>query len=278
MFTRLPTAIAHKSCADQGMYVTPEYIVSTVDGKTHALKKFCPHRQYPLATTGEHTDKLECKLHGFAFNPDGTPINNNRSLGCTNISVGKSGIVFRDFVEPDHQWVDDLAAETNLKFSHMTSHTSNGSWLWNMELAVDLLHLRTHGIHPLLSKQFDTDDVVLDQGDGWALQIHKTGWWLQLFPFTFIEYGNPGCLAVNYVVPKDVNNEYGFDWYTQFYYDARVHVNDRVVFETFDTTYSEDVVAVELQNGNYTPLVRAHDRLETQCVNWGDWYIKNLIK
>ena len=279
MFSTLPTAIAHKSCADEGMYVTPEYIISNVDGKIHTLKKFCPHRRYPLATTGEYTDKLECKLHGFAFNPDGTAINNNRSLVCSNISVGKSGIVFRDFTEPDHQWVNDLASESDLKYSHMTSHTSTGSWLWNMEIAVDLLHLvGNNGIHPLLSRQVNPTDFVLEEGDGWVFQKHNAGWWLQLFPFTFVEYGNPGCLVINYVVPKDINNEYGFDWYSQFYYDPTVHVNDRVVFETFDTTYSEDIAAVELQNGKYFPLTRTSNYLETHSVNWGNWYTKNLIK
>ena len=116
------------------------------------------------------------------------------------------------------------------------------------------------------------------EGDGWVFQKHNAGWWLQLFPFTFVEYGNPGCLVVNYVVPKDINNEYGFDWYSQFYYDPTVHVNDRVVFETFDTTYSEDIAAVELQNGKYFPLTRTSNYLETHSVNWGNWYTKNLIK
>lgn len=277
MFKTLPTAIAHTSCADKGMYVASEYIISKVDEQVRALKKFCPHRQYPIGTTGEYVDKLVCKLHGFTFNPDGSPINNDKKLSCSDINIGKSGIVWRGFKEPDHKWVDDLANEKNLEYSHITKHTSKGSWLWNMDLAVDLLHFGVEGIHPFLSKQVSTDDLVLEEGDGWVMQTHPTGWWVWVFPFTFIEYGDPGCLVVNYMVPHNVNNEYGFDWSSQFYYDPNVSVEKRLVFETLDLAYSEDVAAVELQRGDYYPLMKAFNHLEDHCVSWGKWYKENKI-
>jgi hypothetical protein len=84
-------------------------------------------------------------------------------------------------------------------------------------------------------------------------------------------------LAINTIVPNDKNNEYGFDWHTQYYYNRDVHADRRIVFETLDLTYSEDVKAAELQKGNYFPLKNISDPLEKHCMTFGNWITENLI-
>jgi hypothetical protein len=147
-----------------------------------------------------------------------------------------------------------------------------------MDAEADLLHLHMNGIHPFLSKQIRLDDIVMEQGDGWILQTHPDGWWLYVYPYTFVEYGNPGCVMVNNIVPHNKNDQYGFDWITQFYYADTVDVNCRMIFETLDTVFKEDVATAELQKGNYFPLITAMNKYEDHCVHWGRWYKENLIK
>jgi len=279
MFNKFPTAVAHKSCVDRGMYVTPEYIISECNGELKTLNKFCPHRRYPLGTTGEHKTQIKCKLHGFEFNPDGSPINNDKSLACSTVHLGKSGILFKDFTEPKHTWVDDLSKEQNLKYSHITTNSSKGSWLWTNDIAIDLFHVSNGLIHPLLMQQVDPAKFILEEGDGWAIQHNgNCGWWLFIYPFTFIEYSNPGCLAILSIIPTDNFIEYGFNWYVQYYYNDEVSRDRRIIFETLELTYSEDVQAAELQRGDYFPLLRMSNPLEKHCVSFGDWVIKNKLK
>jgi nitrite reductase/ring-hydroxylating ferredoxin subunit len=274
MFKKFPMGIAHKNSADKGMLVTPEYIVSKTD-TVNVLNKFCPHRKYPLGTTGEKLEKIECQLHGFSFNSDGSPINNDRQIRCSNIKQGKSGLLWRDFTEPDSVWSDDLSKETNLVYSHITNHTSKGSWLWATDVAIDLFHVKSGTIHPLLMQQVDYSKFVLTEGDGWALQqFSDHGWWLFVYPFTFVEYNKDGCLAINTIIPDDYYNEYGFNWHTQYYYNPDVHADKRLIFETLDLTFDEDVKAAELQKGDYFPLVKMSDDLEKHCVTFGQW-VKN---
>jgi hypothetical protein len=137
------------------------------------------------------------------------------------------------------------------------------------------LHLYKDGIHPFLSRQVKVEDIQMDQGDGWILQTHPTGWWLYIYPFSFIEYGRDGCVMVNRVIPKDINSEYGFDWITQFYYDPKVDANTRMIFETLESVFREDVSTVELQKADYYPLMKAMDKYENHCVHWGEWIRKN---
>jgi hypothetical protein len=144
-----------------------------------------------------------------------------------------------------------------------------------MDAEADLLHLYKGGIHPFLSAQIDLADIKLDQGPGWIHQSHPHGWWLYIFPFTFVEYGRPGCVMVNRVVPHDVNTEYGFDWITQFYYHPDVSANTRMLFETLETVFKEDVATIEMQKGNYFPLSKAMNTYEDHCVHWGHWVQAN---
>jgi hypothetical protein len=117
----------------------------------------------------------------------------------------------------------------------------------------------------------------MDHGDGWILQTCSTGWWLFIYPYTFIEY-SPGCLSVNYTTPDDPNSEFGFSWITQFYYDPVIHQSKRTEFQTLEDVFHEDVEAIEQQKGKYFPLMKSVNRLEDHCVHFGQWVKDNLIK
>ncbi len=275
MLKKLPKVLAHSAALKQGNFVAPEYILNQgTENVTNLFHRFCPHRMYPLHHAGEIVDDITCKFHNFQWDRHGIPINNPKNLGCGKASVGRSGLVFKDFVEPDHYWVDDLASETNLQYSHSLHGTSNGSWLWMMEIQADLLHIWNGGIHPALSAVTDLDDIGMDEGDGWILQTCSTGWWLFIHPFTFIEYSK-GCVSVNYTIPKDINNEFGFDWITQFYYDPATTTEKRKDFETLEDVFHEDVQAIESQKGKYFPLMQTQNRLENHCIHFGKWVTEN---
>ena len=146
-----------------------------------------------------------------------------------------------------------------------------------MDAEADLLHVYQNGIHPFLAQQINLEDLKLDQGDDWILQTHPDGWWLYIFPYTFVEY-SPGCVMINYVTPKDENSEFGFDWICQFYYDPKISIDKRYVFETLVDVFKQDIEAAEKQKGPYFPLVKAMNKYEDHCVHFGKWYRKNLIK
>lgn len=277
MFNKPPKIFAHQAALQDKNFAVPEYILNKGQTDVNLFHRFCPHRMYPLADPGTHVGEVHCKFHNFKWTIDGVPINNDKKLSCGKATVGKSGLVFKDFVEPDHRWVDDLSKETNLKYSHSLQGESKGSWMWLMDAEADLLHIWADGIHPFLSKQVNLDDIEMDQGDGWILQTHPDGWWLYVYPFTFVEYGRPGCVMVNTVIPNDINTEYGFKWITQFYYEDSVSVNSRMIFETLENVFKEDVATAELQKGNYFPLMKAMNRYEDHCVHWGKWVKENTI-
>ena len=276
MFTTSPKIFAHKSAIETHNFVIPEYILNKGQDEVNLFHRFCPHRMYPLAVPGTHVDEINCEFHDFKWTSTGIPINNDRKLSCGKASVGRSGLIFKHFIEPNHIWVDNLASETSLKYSHSMQGTSTGSWLWMMEIQADLLHIRSGegAIHPLLSAETNLDDVVMHEGDGWVLQTCSTGWWLCIYPFTFIEWSK-GCLAINYTIPKDKNNEFEFDWITQFYYDPLITTEKRKDFETLEDVFKEDVGAVEKQKGKWFPLMSAVNRLEEHCVHYGKWVKSN---
>jgi len=272
MFTNPPKIFAHLASLKNGNFVLPEYILNYSNDKANLFHRYCPHRMYPLHSTGEHVKEINCKFHNFKWREDGTPINNTKKLHCGGASIGRTGLVFKNFEEPNHRWVDDLHKEQNLVYSHSYYGESKASWLWLMDAEADLLHLYKGGIHPLLSQQINLEDIKMDQGDGWILQHHPAGWWLYIFPFTFIEYNNPGAVMVNTVIPNDYNSEYGFEWITQFYYDPIVSPDRRFLFETLEQVFKEDVATAELQKGNYFPLTKATNRYEDHCVHFGNWF------
>jgi len=277
MFNHPPKILAHQSVLTDGNFVTPEYIINQSTDSINLFNRFCPHRMYPLSKVGESLQNIVCKFHGFEWTQDGTPVNNDRKLNCGKAQVGKSGLIFKDFVEPDHQWVSDLAGETNLKFSHVRTGTSNGSWLWMMEIQADLLHIRKGEdvVHPSLAEATNLDDVEMDQGDSWILQTCSTGWWLFIYPFTFVEW-SPGKIAVNYTTPNNITDEFGFSWHTQYYFKSEVTDEERKTFEFFvEDVFHEDVETIEQQKGSYFPLMKAVNRLEEHCVHFGQWVKAN---
>ena len=276
MFNKPPRILAHKSVLKKGNYSTPEYIINE-----HGLmNRYCPHRMYPIQDIGTHSNKdLLCNFHGFTWDKNGNPLNNDRSIKCGIATEGRSGLLFKNFIEPEHYWVDDLSKETNLEYSHCMQGTSKGSWLWMMEIQADLLHIRSgeQAIHPWLSSIEELEEVKMETGKDWIIQTCSTGWWLCIYPFTFVEW-SPGCVAVNYTTPDDINNEFGFSWITQFYYDPTTTQERRQIFEKFEDVFLEDVAAIEKQKGKYFPILKSCNRLEDHCVHYGQWVKENLRK
>ena len=277
MFKNPPRIFAHKAVVDKGNFVLPDYILNKGDNTVNLFHRFCPHRMYPLHTPGEHVDEINCKFHNFSWSKDGTPLNNPKKIHCGATTTGRSGLVFKNFKEPDHSWVDELASETELVYSHSFQGESKGSWLWLMDIEADLVHVYKGGTHPILSAQINLDEIVMDQGNGWIQQNHPDGWWLYIFPFTFVEYGRPGCVVVQNIVPNN-DTEYGFKWITQFYYAPTVTANAKILFEVLETVFREDVATAELQKGDYFPLMTAINRYEDHSVHFGKWVTENKIK
>jgi len=266
----VPKFYTHHATLNGTNFVTPKAIITKHEEKFYALNRVCPHRAYLIGDVGTHSD-LVCPFHGFAFNLDGSPKNNSCRMGKKTLNLGRSGLLFEHFNEPDHLWVDILASEKYLIYSGSRVGESKGSWLWMMDTEADLLHIRKNGIHPSLVDIFDTSQIELAQGDDWILQIHnRGGFWLFIYPYTFIEWMS-GCLSLNYTVPKN-DTEFGFDYITQFFYDPSVSTKDREEFEMIDLTFREDIKAVENQVGPYFPLMKSSSRLEDQCVHFGNWY------
>ena len=279
MFKKLPKALAHKAAIQNGNFVSPEYILHNAGDHVDLQHRYCPHRLYPLSDVGEIIQEITCELHGYKWDINGLALNNNKKLNCGKASVGRSGLIFKDFIEPDHFWVDDLEKENNLVYSHCQQGASNGSWLWLMNNNADLLHVRPgeKSVHPWLASVEDLDNIIMEEGDDWIIQTCSTGWWLFIYPFTFIEWSK-GCLSINYTTPRDINNEFGFTWMTQFYYDPATTTECKLIFERLEDVFHEDVVAIEKQKGSYFPLVKSENRLEDHCVHFSNWYKENLIK
>jgi nitrite reductase/ring-hydroxylating ferredoxin subunit len=272
MFTAPISAIAHKSAQN---LVTEDVIIFG----DRVLSRVCPHRYFPLGKLGKKCDKqITCKLHGFSFDTfTGRGVNNNLSLPQKQITPTKSGIVYDgDFQEPDHWWVDTIAKEKTMFYRDSFKGKSKGSWLWNYETALDLLHLRKDGIHPWLADQMTTDQVSLDEGDGWVLQHFAGGFWLFLFPYTFIEW-MPGGICIVTVKPDSNDTEYGYSWFGQYYY--RLGLPQKVIddFKRIDEVWNEDVAASKLIRRPFTPMLKSDDPLERHNVVFGEWYKRNKI-
>ena len=269
--------LAHKSAIKDKNFVVPDYILNKGETNVNLFNRHCPHRMYPLAEPGQHVENILCELHGFEWTKSGIPINNDRKIGCGSANIGKSGLVLKNFTEPNHKWVDVLASETGLEYSHMCKGASNGNWLFMMDIQADLFHIRKGGVHPGLSEETNLDEVTLDQGDGWVIQYCATGFWLVIYPYTFIEW-SPGCLAIYYVTPNDPASEFGFTWNTQFYYDPATTLEKRKQFETLEDVFKEDVGAIEKIKGKFFPVMKSESPLEDHCVHFGQWLSQNRVR
>jgi phenylpropionate dioxygenase-like ring-hydroxylating dioxygenase large terminal subunit len=277
MFKTTSKIYAHISVINDKNYVLHDKILHRNENKIEMFHRYCPHRMFPLHNVGDHVDSIQCKFHGFTWDKNGIPQNNDRKLKCGTADIGRSGLIFKNFIEPDHRWVDELEEERNLKYSHCIQGKSSGSWLWLMDAEADYLHLTVDGVHPRLSKLIDLKDVIMDQGDDWILQEHSSGWWsLYIYPYTFIEH-KKGCLSVNYVEPNNEQSEFGFTWITQFYYDSTTSEDERLEFETLEDVFREDVAAIEQQKGGYFPLMKSINKNEDHCIHFGRWYKDNIL-
>jgi hypothetical protein len=278
MFKNPPRIFAHKTVVEKGNFVLPDYILNKGTDSVNLFHRFCPHRMYPLHQPGDHIENIYCKFHAFEWAKDGTPLNNNKKITCGNTNTGRSGLVFKNFVEPRHSWVTDLENETELVYSHSIQGESKGSWLWLMDAEADLLHIHKNGIHPILANLVDLKDVITEEGDGWVIQHQRWGFWLYIWPFTFIEYGRPGRLMINSIIPDSAESEYGFKWMSQYYYDPCIDENTRLEFQLIDSVFDEDLATAELQKGDYFPLMKASNRYEDHCVHFGKWILENKVK
>lgn len=274
---KTPKFFAHVSALNEGNFVLPDFILNKDATGVNLFHRYCPHRMYPMHTPGEIVQDIKCKFHNFMWDKNGIALNNEKKLHCGKATIGRSGVLFKDFIEPNHKWVDDLSKEKNLKYSHSFQGESVGSWMWLLDAEADLLHLYKDGIHPFLSQQIKLEDIQMDQGDGWILQTHPAGWWLYVFPFLFIEH-SPGCVMINTVIPNDINSEFGFKWISQYYYDPCVDATARRIFETCEEVFREDVATAEIQKGKYFPLMKAMNRYENHSVHLGEWYKQNVNK
>ncbi|MGZ4850082.1 MAG: Rieske (2Fe-2S) protein [Candidatus Bathyarchaeia archaeon] len=271
MFKNPPRALAHVSATEFGHYVTKDRII-TEPHKVYSRE--CPHKYYPLGQEGESLHELTCKLHGFEFDSvSGKGTNNPCKMHYLPSSVGKSGIIYENFTEPNHWCFEKIAGEKALYLAETTTGSSTGSWLWNMDMEVDILHLRKDGIHPWLAANYTKEEITYENGDGWVLQAHKHGFWLLIFPFTFIEY-SPGCLGVKTVTPNYIKEEFGFTWNTQIYFSPGLDTKTKQDFLKLKDVYYEDVAAIELIKRPYYPQYSA-DPYEKQNQLFADWFYTN---
>lgn len=278
MIKDAPRVLAYKSIFDKGNFILYDLILNKNHDDINLFKRLCPHRMYPIGNVGEHIEEIECSFHGYKWTATGSPINNDKNIMCGKASIGNSGLVIKNFVEPGNFFTNELAKEKNLKFSHCLTGSSVGSWLWMMEIQTDLLHIRKgkNVIHPELSKNTNLNEIEMFEGDNWIIQKFNNGWWCVVYPYTFIEYSK-GCLGINQVCPTS-NNEYGFNWTTQFYYDPIVSKEKRSEFETLEDVFKEDVIAIEKIKTPFFPLKISKNKLENHCVHFGNWIKNNLKK
>ena len=270
MFINPPRIFAHISAIAEKNFVVSEHILNKSNNEVTLFNRFCPHRMYPLAEPGTHVENITCKFHNFQWDRNGIPINNPKKITCGSAVIGESGLIFKNFTEPDHQWVKDLYNEKYLQYSHSITGSSKGSALWMMEIQTDLLHIGHGEIHPRLSTLVNLDNVKMEDGDNWVLQTYSDGWWLIIYPWTFVEW-SPGCLGINTVTPNSDTNEFGFTWLTQFYFDDSVSEEKKNEFATLEDVFREDVQAIEMQKGKYFPLSVSVNRLEDHGVHFGKW-------
>lgn len=274
MFPKAPKIIGHSSILNTGWLVTPEYIITEKNdnNEVRLMKRYCPHRQYPLNDPGDIVDKLYCPFHGLKWESDGTPIEHPYKLSCGNAEINKSGLISLNWVDQDVEWSQRISNDADLSYSYSTHGNSNtGSWLWLMEAEADYLHVKQKEIHPSLSQVIDLTQVKMYDGDGWIAQEHQPGWTsIFIYPYTFVEH-KQGCLSINMIIPHNYETEFGFQWMTQFYFSPTVSKEDQQEFASLDEVFREDVATIEKIKGGYYPLKHAMNNLELHSVHWGEW-------
>ena len=289
MFTITPKIFAHVSAMKNGNFVLQDKIIIK-NGDAYDIKsRECPHRGYLMHEPGDQVNNVVCKLHGFAWDQEGRPL--EKEPYCSHFykmhhqgtaELGKTGILFQDFKEPDDaEWVNILSNAPPMVYERSITESSPGSWLWLMEQMTDLLHVRQNGVHPRQSLETPLEDMDTDFGDGWAIQMYPTcygskGFWLFIYPGFNIEY-EPGRLLITRVTPDDINNEFGFTWSMQLYYSPDIGKTEKEAWEKCIEVYKEDVKAIENIKRPFFPLKRTVNKWEDQMKHWGEWYTSNKI-
>jgi hypothetical protein len=177
--------------------------------------------------------------------------------------------------EPNSDWIAVIKNESNLRYDHSYIGHSSGSFLWMMDIEVDLLHLWEGGIHPRLYDEVKPDQITKYSTDDWVCQMYPRGWWTFIYPYTLVEYGGAGRLAISSVTP-DGDGEFGFNWMMQFYYGPNVSIEEKILFEDMANVWDQDVEACEKIKGAYFPLKHAGSPYEEDCVSFGAWCSRNL--
>ena len=292
MFNNSPNIYAHSSALKNGHFVTEDKLIFNNDGNYSLKSRECPHRGYILQETGDVVKTVTCKLHGFAWDKQGKPLDNANDP-CRNhfyklshygdLKLGKSGLLFQNFTElKDSEWIQELSKMTDLEFNRTVTGESKGSWLWMMEQLTDVLHLMQNGVHPRQSLEtpLTESNIVQLLEDGCSIQkntnINGTvGYWVFLYPGYGIEF-EPGKLLITRVIPNDVSQEFGYRYEMQFYYSPWVDTNSKNEWEKNIEVILEDIRAVEKIKRPYFPLKRMVNQYEEQMYHWGQWYIANL--
>jgi nitrite reductase/ring-hydroxylating ferredoxin subunit len=290
MFKNRPNVYAHKSALKNGHFVVNDKIVFNNDGNYTIKSRECPHRGYTMQEPGDIVKNVVCKLHGFAWDNNGNPLE-NLSDPCRNhfyklpnygeLQVGNSGLLFQNFEEQENsEWVIELNKMTDLEYAKTVTGESSGSRLWMMEQLTDVLHFRQNGVHPRQS--LETPMNLLEQSLEKGCSVQKNvnvngvaGYWVFIYPGYGIEI-EPGKLIITRIIPKDENEEFGFFWEIQFYYSPHIDANEKDEWEKNMEVYYEDVVAIEKIKRPYFPLKKMVNKYEEQMYDWGQWYLQNL--
>lgn len=292
MFRNPPNIYAHVSALKNGHFVVEDQIIFN-DNNNYTIKsRECPHRGYIMQEPGDIVKTLVCKMHGFAWDNAGRPLE-NKAEPCRNhfyklphhgeLELGQTGLLFQNFKEhADSEWIQELSKITDLEFKKTITGESKGSWLWMMEQLTDVIHLRPNGIHPQLSLEvpLDSEHLVQRLEDGCSVQKHTningtTGYWVFIYPGYGVEF-EPGKLFINRIIPNDPNEEFGYRYELQFYYSPWVDTYEQTEWEKNVDIFYEDVRAVERIKRPFFPLKKMVNEYEAQMYDWGQWYLANL--
>lgn len=293
MFNNSPNIYAHSSALNNGNFVVQNDIIFKNENEYSLKSRECPHRGYTMYEPGDVIKTVICKMHGFAWDNQGKPLTNVTDP-CRNhfynlpsygkLDVGKSGLLFQNFEEyEDEDWVIELSKLNDLEFDRTVIGESHGSRLWAMEQLTDVLHIRQNGIHPRQSLETPLGDNNIEQtlGNNHAIQKYTnvngiTGYWVFIYPGFGVEFES-GRLLITRLIPKNENEEFGFNWEMQFYYSPWVDKNEREEWEKCIETYLQDLSAIERIKRPYFPLKRMVNKYEEQMHHWGQWYIDNKL-
>ena len=289
MFDKSPIIYAHSSALNNGNFVIHEDIIFKNEN-TYSLKtRECPHRGYIMYKPGDVIKTVVCKMHGFAWDNEGKPLD-NKNEPCRNhfyklpnhgkIDSGSSGLLFQNFNEDSNsEWIQELSKMQDLEYVKTVIIKSHGSYLWMMEQLTDVLHLRQGGVHPRQSLETPIDLIEQTLEDGISIQKNTNvngvvGYWVFVYPGFAIEIES-GKLVIARMIPDNKDNEFGYTLEIQFYYSPWVDKNEREEWEKCIEVYVQDAEAVENIKRPYFPLKRMVNKYEEQMYHWGQWYLNN---